>query len=733
MAIGNTWTNVTSRTITKGSATVTFWIDVKLNKQDIAGNYSVVDTRLTSTITNNLAGSGYKFTLTGADDLQGDGVWTFSNTTILTGQTIVYHTNPNSDGTKTSSVSASVYNKYWSINESFSGNYVLPKIDRYPMLLTAPNFNDTENPKITYTNVLGLTGATVQVGIYNSAGTTAYVTATLSSTDISNGEYTFQLTDAQRNTLRSATPNSNTMQVKFRLITTASGTNYEGDALTKTLTIVNANPTMTPTYTEQNAKVSALLGTTATTVVKNASKVRVSVTASAQKSATISKVQITHNNTTYTDTTSPYSLDINIKANSMNIKAIDSRGNSNNNNAGLTKTWSGSNYIDYQPVQITNLTMKRQTQTSSNIILNLEATYYQKTFGSTANEPVIKWKLGDGSYTTIPSSNYTIDTTNNKVTITNYTLSGVLPYTEQGQFTLYIEDKLTTYTESGNRTKVTEGIAVFELGKSDAKVNGEFKSTGRAMLKQGSTVGKFSNGGGTTGYMKVAKLVIDQTYMNGFIVFEVTQRKRHGIVYLQFAGGNTKDPAIQTLEVDGTTKAYIYKTATSTWDLYIQKSESYDTIDVVRLHKGQYSDKIAITWYDGGETVSSLPSGNTASTPYDIVKLYDNGTTGTNGNVTLSESSANFAYIEIFFRSNNNDFSSIKVYMPNGKTVSLSINHPTGTGTNANYFKTKTMSISGTSMTNQYYSEVAFANGGTITITGSNYIYVTRVVGYRKG
>lgn len=122
------WQNIASWSISKGQATVTFWIDAKLNRQDTAGNYSVVDTRLNSTIVNSLSGSGYNFQLTGSSGISGSDVWYFGNETILTGQYTVNHSD---NGSGSSTVSAYAYNKYWGIDHWFSGSFDLPTIPRY--------------------------------------------------------------------------------------------------------------------------------------------------------------------------------------------------------------------------------------------------------------------------------------------------------------------------------------------------------------------------------------------------------------------------------------------------------------------------------------------------------------------------------------------------------------------------------------------------------------------------
>lgn len=121
---------------------------------------------------------------------------------------------------------------------------------------------------------------------------------------------------------------------------------------------------------------------------------------------------------------------------------------------------------------------------------------------------------------------------------------------------------------------------------------------------------------------------------------------------------------------------------------------------------------------------------NYVNSLYSGVELYNNST-GTNGSVSLSENTSNFTYLEIFYRSNDWDYNSVKIYSPYDKNVSLSVIHPTSTGATQNYWKTKIIHIGGTSITNTYYSEIAIYNGGNPSISGSNNIYITRVIGYK--
>lgn len=54
-------------------------------------------------------------------------------------------------------------------------------------------------------------------------------------------------------------------------------------------------------------------------------------------------------------------------------------------------------------------------------------------------------------------------------------------------------------------------------------------------------------------------------------------------------------------------------------------------------------------------------------------KILYNNEKGSTGNITISEDSANFKYIEIFFNSNTNLEKSLKIYNPNGKNIMLNI------------------------------------------------------------
>lgn len=133
--------------------------------------------------------------------------------------------------------------------------------------------------------------------------------------------------------------------------------------------------------------------------------------------------------------------------------------------------------------------------------------------------------------------------------------------------------------------------------------------TGRTSFSQGISVKNINGGAGTTGYMHIAQIKISGAYQNQPIAFNIHQRERFGTIVIKFNSQNTVDPTLAYINKIGSSEfnAYICKSGISTWNLYLQKSEGYDSIDIVGFNKGDYMSSTVITWQSS--TVASLPSG----------------------------------------------------------------------------------------------------------------------------
>ncbi len=244
----------------------------------------------------------------------------------LSGTIVVGH---DSDGTK-SPISYSLTGAvYYNNPITYSGSLSLTPIPRHANILSAPNFNDENNPTITYSNPAGASVTSLQ----------ACISLTGSSDDIpyrniSNvgSEYTFNLTSAERNTLINSCVNSNSRDVIFYIRTVIGGNTFYS-TLTRTLSIVNANPVFSDlniTYKDTNATVVSITNNDQHIVRNNSSLQANIVGATPKKLANIVRYEATFNGSTQI-INSPGNVNygvINIGANTtLSVKAIDSRGN----------------------------------------------------------------------------------------------------------------------------------------------------------------------------------------------------------------------------------------------------------------------------------------------------------------------------------------------------------------------------------------------------------------------
>ena len=134
----------------------------------------------------------------------------------------------------------------------------------------------------------------------------------------------------------------------------------------------------------------------------------------------------------------------------------------------------------------------------------------------------------------------------------------------------------------------------------------------------------------------------------------------------------------------------------------------------------------------GGETETIMPTIDERFEALEPVVLYDNSA-GTTGTVTLSETAANFSYMEIFFMTNDAEHQSVRIASPNGKVATLSQIKPRDV--DAVYLKAMNVLVSGTTITqdttNAVSAEYNFFAGGTVGFYQRYHILVTKVVGYK--
>lgn len=206
-------------------------------------------------------------------------------------------------------------------------------------------------------------------------------------------------------------------------------------------------------------------------------------------------------------------------------------------------------------------------------------------------------------------------------------------------------------------------------------------------------------------------------------------------VVVQTTGSSTTDVMSQNA-VSTTLNNYYNKTETN--NLLNSKVNTND-LSTVAI-SGSYNDlsnkPTNLTDFNG--TLPILQGGTGATTAIDartnlgVMKAYTlySNTSGTQSNITLSSSSANYSYIEIYYRNDDNKYAYTKVYSPNGKSISLSIS---SYWAGQIYVRTAEISINGTSLTwlDERQAWAVIHWNASVEMHGNeNLIYITSVVGY---
>lgn len=238
----------------------------------------------------------------------------------------------------------------------------------------APNFNDEQNPTISYSNPAGNAVNSLQACISLTGEAADINYRDISKTGTS---YTFNLTDEERTVLRNATA-SNSRTVIFYL-RTVIGENTYYSTISKTLTIINANPIFENfTYKDTNTLVNNIVGSNQV-LVKGISNLQVTISSenkmAAQKGSSAKNYIATIDNKTISRNYTEADLTIDIGTiNSsgtkrLNIRAFDSRNNSNS-----TEVYKDIMVYDYTK-PIINAEVARLNNFESETTLKIDGTY----------------------------------------------------------------------------------------------------------------------------------------------------------------------------------------------------------------------------------------------------------------------------------------------------------------------------------------------------------------------
>lgn len=448
-----------------------------------------------------------------------------------------------------------------------TNNTALTAIPRAATITNAPNFTDTDNPTITYSNPLGTSAATLQAGIFDTAGQTAY--ASYRDLDKTGTTYTFTLTTAERNALLNATTGSNTLPVRFYIKTVIGSTTYYNYKQVN-FTVTDANPTFTASYQDTNSTVTTITGNNQL-IVRNQSTLQINVASlSAKKSATISTVTATINGVTYSGTISGSTATINVGTLNISdnttavVTATDSRNNKANQNLAITvANWE-------LPTGI--ITLARQSNYYSETDITVDGSYSSVGGHNTMTIKVRQKKVGTSTW-----SSYT--TLQDNVTST-ITLDNLFQWDVQVQ----IKDKFgtTTYNLTVNIgqplvyydiLKRSVGINKFPDDSADFEVSGPIKATGNIQSEatiSGATVKQNGNtvldssalpfGNSSVNFPELLEHMLDRATFDGVhtVTANTVYTADHNLMVMLHVNASAS-PAYANIQV--------YKTNTST-DLY---------------------------------------------------------------------------------------------------------------------------------------------------------------------
>lgn len=453
-------------------------IYAKYSEQNIANNRTKVQYQARAYFSGNYIrdnqGSGG---VSGTSASYASGSCTYptkGETTIATTEAWVYH---DSDGTKSVTASASLNFPNWGWSGTASATATLPTIPRQVTITNAPNFNDEDNPTITYSNPAGSAVTSLQACI---SLTGAKADVPYRDIQINGTSYTFELTDKEREILRLATTGSNSRTVIFFIKTVISETTLY-DTSPKEFTIINGTPTLEPSVIDINEDTKALTGDP-NILVRYQSDVAVGTGAQVYKSATVKSQKVICGNKSINAESGTIE---DVGSGAFIFSVTDNRENT------VTQTVNVP-FIEY--VNLTCNLNANAPDAEGDMIFLVSGNCFSGSFGAVDNSVKVyyRYKANRDEYGDwIEAENVALNIDNTYVV--EVSLSG-LDYQNKYTFQAKSSDALM---EIASVEKVVKTIPVFDWGENDfnfnvpVNVNGDFSLNGTKMadyiIEQGTS------------------------------------------------------------------------------------------------------------------------------------------------------------------------------------------------------------------------------------------------------
>ena len=616
---------------------------------------------------------------------------------------------------------------------------------------------------VTLYNPLGR-NVTVYMKQTNTSGTTLY-SGTTTGTSLT---FTPNAT-----TLNNSIPNATSGNAVYyctyssQTVQTKSGTYY----------IDNSGGTYNPTFSTSNwgytANCTALTNNNQVVISGIATVTfNVSTSATPKNGATIKSYKVewgTDKSDTITGTTGTKSL-VGGTSNILKVTAVDSRNYSTSSQISL-----GSNLVLYFN-QTLNGTTEREDGIGTDTTLSFNGTFFNNKFGTDGVQNEIQSVT---YYTSTDNSNwgdpYTIPVNSLTINGNNYSLSNYqihlngtsdgFPIGTRYYIKVTIQDKMRTGSFTG--ILVTDGKIAVDcyqdsngdyhrgingLASSDCNqlINGTERVTKALMIpKNGSAGYGICNSDG----MSILRdhnnqnVVLNSTGKALFLGYQNTTSINilNGAATID-ANGNYSGSAAKWngLEDDSNTA-----NTTNTWIPVYSGGKMQHTLRAIWSSKQHsnynnnqdYLATLSTLSYWNGAYNSSNSSNLTYAHQGEIqcksTQLYNN-TNGSNGTITLSASSANYTYLDIYFLfgATEGPYSGpvhgfVRVYAPNGKVATLNGTWVYNSSTGATQTVTKQVLINTNKITNKSYSAFNVQNNSACWSSYANAVYITRVDGWK--
>lgn len=311
-----------------------------------------------------------------------------STFTIASGTTIIPH---ESNGSKSFDVLAVVQiDVVFSGKEAdegrVEGTVTLDPIPQKAVITQAPNFTDEDSPILKYSNPAGSGVQVLQAGISLNNGANMHI----AYRDISKtgDSYTFNFTNEEREYLRNYNKESNTLPLRYYVRTRFSGGSYQISGMSATMTIVNGEPTVSPTVKDTNSNTVAVTGNDQV-IVKGMSVVSYDAGAAAVKGATLKSITVQNGDQKKYTATGTFD---NPTSGEFLFNAFDSRANTTYATVNL-------GFINYNKPTLA-VEVAQPGADDANASFNFSGTYFVGSFGKVSNTLSVqyRYKKDTGSY-----------------------------------------------------------------------------------------------------------------------------------------------------------------------------------------------------------------------------------------------------------------------------------------------------------------------------------------------